>query len=134
MSEVLGFLSGAIGVAKSLTEAFPAVVVTTVSWLAGALGTMSIVQSVKKHRKQIGARALSTFELRSFAFLLAFHLTFLVAYKLFDCEFDIAITHGVLSGLLTPWVAALVIAFFKSRAPKVIEAARDPYSTDNYFV
>lgn len=134
MSEVLGFLNGAIGVAKSLTDAFPGVIVTTVSWLTGALGTMTIVQAVKKHRKQTGARPLSTFELRSFAFLLAAHLTFIVAYKFFGCEFDMAVTHALLSGIMTPWVAALIIAFFRARAPKVVEAARDPYSTDNFFV
>jgi uncharacterized membrane protein len=134
LSEVLGFLTGAIGVAKSLADAFPAVIVTTVSWLAGAFGTMTIVQAVKKHRKQTGGRALSTFELRSLAFLLAAHITFIVAYKFFNCEFDIAVTHALLSGLMTPWVAALIIAFFKARAPKVVEAARDPFSTDNFFV
>jgi glucose uptake protein GlcU len=115
-------------------NAFPSLPATLVSWIGGALAAMGIVQSAKQTRKTKDRRPYNNMELRALAFLVASHITFLIAYKLFGEDFDVAVTHGVLSGVLTPWVAAVIIATVRARSPKVVDAARDPYNTDNYIL
>lgn len=111
----------------------PGVAATLASWIGGALCAMSAVQLAKQERKRQGKQPIPNIQLRMLAFLAASHITFLIAYKLFNVEFDSAVTHGVLSGVLTPWVAAVLVSFAKARSPKLVEAARDPYDTNSFL-
>lgn len=129
MIELLQPLADSIPLAKALINAFPDAAVAVPTWTLGALGAMSVVQAAKTHRKKLG-KPLDNMQIRALAFVVASHLTFLTALKLFGQPFDMALAHAILSGFMTPTIAAVLITFVRSRAPTLAEAvAKDPYET-----
>lgn len=97
-----------------------------VPYAVGCAGAFSVIQSIKLHRRERGARRATALELRLTAAAVSAALTYAVAAWLFGWPTRVAATHAGLCAILYPIAITAIMELARARWPGLYTRLRVP--------